>query len=345
MTATPAPATPTPAMPGPDAAPGPFARAGGWWNRFWFRPVSTTPVALVRAVYGIVVLAWAISLLPDVAAFFSDHGVDGMVREPVVIDGLLALYPSLALAVGTVLVLVAAAGALAVGWHSRLASAVVFVAIVTLQRRNPFVLNSGDALLRHIAFYLMLAPTGAALSVDRWRCARERFWSAPERSPWALRLLQIQLSVVYLSTVWDKWQGATWRDGTAVHYVWRIADLARFPVPDAVASSEFLVAASTYGTLGVEVAVAVLIWHRRTRPWVAAAGLAMHAVIAATLRVGFFSLAMGCLYVAFVPPPAADRLVDRLRRILARRTVTRPPPEIRLAGHSRSPVFVPSNPE
>lgn len=73
-----------------------------------------------------------------------------------------------------------------------------------------------------IAFYLVLAPSGAALSVDRWRRAKDRFWEFPQRAPWALRLIQVQISVVYLSTVWSKVQGTTWNDGTAVSYALRM---------------------------------------------------------------------------------------------------------------------------
>ena len=55
------------------------------------------------------------------------------------------------------------------GQWTRLAAVVVFVGIVSLERRNPFVFNSGDGLLKVIAFYMMLAPSGASLSLDRWR--------------------------------------------------------------------------------------------------------------------------------------------------------------------------------
>jgi hypothetical protein len=120
---------------------------------------------------------------------------------------------------------------LMLGQWTRVAAVVVFVGIVSLEHRNPFVFNSGDGLLRVIAFYMMLAPSGASLSLDRRRRDRSAFWEFPRRAPCALRLMQVQLSVVYLSSVWTKLGGTTWNDGTAVSYAVRLEDIERFAPP------------------------------------------------------------------------------------------------------------------
>src|SRR5207249_2816840 len=66
----------------------------------------------------------------------------------------------------------------------------------------------------------------------------------------------------------------------------------------------------------------VLVRNRRARPWVLGAGVALHLAIAYSIRVGFFTLAMFVLYIAFVPDDTAARLIlavrDRLRRVNAR---------------------------
>jgi hypothetical protein len=52
----------------------------------------------------------------------------------------------------------------------------------------------------------MFAPAGAAYSVDRW-LHRRRGKEGPEvapRSPWAPRMIQIEVSLVYLITFWNK---------------------------------------------------------------------------------------------------------------------------------------------
>jgi hypothetical protein len=217
-----------------------------------------------------------------------------------------------------VVVTLASAVSLVIGYHARVAALLVFLGVLSFERRNPFVFDSGDSLIRIIAFYLALSPSGAALSLDRWRRARERFWEMPLRTQWGLRLMQIQLSVVYLSTVWAKTRGVTWNNGTAVSYALRIKDLERFHVPTTISDSVFLSNVMTYGTLAIELAIAVLVWNRRARPWVLGLGVALHLGIEYSIRVGFFTLAMFVLYLAVVPPDAATRLIagvrDRLRR-------------------------------
>jgi hypothetical protein len=208
--------------------------------------------------------------------------------------------------------------ALVVGYHTRLAAVVVFVGMLSFQRRDPYVFNSGDGLVRLIAFYLMLAPAGAALSIDRWRRARDRFWEFPARAPWALRLIQVQLSVVYLSTLWLKLQGTTWNNGTAVSYAQRITDLARFPLPPFVFHSATISNVATWGTLVVEASVPILIWNRRLRPYVAVVGISLHLAIDYSIRVGFFSMAMIALYISFLDPQWASQRLLVLRAALER---------------------------
>jgi Vitamin K-dependent gamma-carboxylase len=280
------------------------------WQRFWFEPQETSTLALVRIAFGTVVLAWTVTLAHDGTSFFTGTGIlpsPDYEGAPSATWGLLELWDS-RLAVGLLLgVLTLASICLIVGQYTRLAAAVVFVGIVSFERRNPFVFNSGDGLLKVIAFYMMLAPSGASLSLDRWRRARSAFWEFPRRAPWALRLMQVQLSIVYLATVWTKLSGTTWNDGTAISYALRLEDLARFEPTDSLTSSELLVNLLTYGTLAIEAAIGILVWNRALRPWVLGLGLLLHVGIDLTLRVGFFSYAILVLYLAFLPPEAVSK--------------------------------------
>jgi hypothetical protein len=210
------------------------------------------------------------------------------------------------------------------GAWTRIAAAVVFVGLMSFERRNPFVLNSGDQLLRAIAVYLVLAPSGVALSVDRWRRAKHRFWEFPQRAPWTLRLIQIQISILYISTVWAKVRGTTWNDGTATSYALRIEDIARFPVPDFIAESLLLVNLFTFGTLALELSLGVLIWNRALRPYVIAMGVLLHLSIEYQIRVGFFGAAIFTGYLAFVPPARMDAVVLLVRDRLGRRGAEAP---------------------
>ena len=295
------------------------------WDRFWFEPQPTSTLALFRIAFGLLVLVWALALLPDLLTFF---GRDGIVPRSPDFDalerpwswGLLNGSPSDTAVIAVYVALVLAALCVVAGFRTRLGAAIVFLAVLALERRNPYVFNAGDTLIRLMALYLLLSPAGASLSVDRLRRARERFWEFPARAPWALRLIQIQLSVIYLATVWEKLQGETWKDGTAVSYALRTDDIQRIALPHALVDSPLVSGVLTYGTLATELAVGVLIWSRRARPFVIVPGILLHLFIDATLTAGLFSAAMLTAYIAFVPPETATRLILATRdRILRRR--------------------------
>jgi vitamin K-dependent gamma-carboxylase-like protein len=293
------------------------------WERFWFEPTSVATTAVVRIAFGLVAFGWTASLAPDLMSFFGRRGLLPTqppnrfwigVLSPAAPDW--AVYTTWA-------VLLIAAACLVVGYHSRLASVIVFIGILSFERRNPFIFNAGDVLVRNLAFYVMLAPTGAALSLDAWRRARDKLWEFPKRAPWAMRLIQIQLSVVYFATVWAKVRGNDWNDGTAVSYALRLDDLARFHVPTFISTNQVVSNLATFGTLAIELSIAFLVWNRKARPWVLAAGVAMHLAIAINIMIGFFSMAMFVAYLSFVPPETMERILAwiaaRLRSSRSRR--------------------------
>jgi hypothetical protein len=293
------------------------------WERFWFKPEATSSLALLRIGFGVIALGWTIALAPDLDAFFSHSGLLAGQPKAGGAWGLLAVFHSDGAVQVLFAVLLVSCLALIVGYQTRLAAVLVFVGILSFERRNPYVFNTGDGLLRLIAFYLMLAPAGASLSVDRWRQARERFWEFPLRAPWALRLLQIQLSVLYIAGLWVKLQGTTWNNGTAVSYSMRISDLTRFPMPGFLTHSALLANLMTYGTVAVELSIPILVWNRRLRPWVLLVGVGLHLGIEYSIRVGFFSLAMLTLYLSFLNPAWAQARLLSLRGALERRRARR----------------------
>src|SRR4051794_32397402 len=278
------------------------------WNRFWFAPTSTATLALLRVAIGILSLAWGLSLTRDVLTFLASDGIQP--RQPPFRDvvgpwhtwGLLEFIGGKAVIILLLVILIVASISLTIGFLTRVAAILVVVGLVSLQRRNPFVFNSGDALLRDLAFYLALAPSGAAYSVDRWLRARESFWKAPARAAWPLRLFQIQFTIVYLAAVWGKVRGTTWNDGTAVSYALRIADYVRLPVPSFITTNLLISNVLTTGTVAIELALAILVWNRKLRPWVLLLGVTLHLGIEYSMRVGFYSLAILAAYLAFVPP-------------------------------------------
>jgi len=309
----------------------PLSDFGAAWQRFWFAPQPTSTLALFRIGFGVLATAWTATLAPNL---FSLYGPDGVLPEPP--DGasgswsVLDWWPSSTTVLILFVVTLVAAICVTFGLFSRVAAAVLLIGIISFEQRNLPATNSGDGLVRNLALFCALSPCGAALSVDRWLRFRDRFWEFPARAPWALRLVQIQVSVGYLTAVWDKAGDAKWRDGTAVAYALRIEDIHRLPTPAFITHSVVLTELLTYGTLVLELSLAVLVWNRALRPWVLLLGITLHLGIDASIMVGFFSYAMLCAYIAFVPHETATRLVLRGRDWSRRRRAlvdTPPTPE------------------
>jgi hypothetical protein len=292
------------------------------WNTFWFEPASTAPLVVFRIAFGVLTLAWSLSVLPDLTAFYTKKGL--LPHQPTFSGhlwgawGLLGIFTSKGAVVAVVVVMIVASVCMIFGVFSQLAAALLFLGLMSLERRNPFVNNSGDGLVRILAFYLIFAPTAAALSLTQLARDRKRFWTIPRRAPWALRLLQIQFSVIYFMAVWTKVRGTTWNTGTAVSYALRITDLERFPVPSFVTHSLVISNVLSYGTLVIELALAILVWNRRLRPWVLLLGLSLHLGIEYSIRVGFYGLAIMAMYLLWLPPARLEAAVLAARRAVAR---------------------------
>jgi len=275
------------------------------FRKWAFDPVDTAPMAALRVACGLLVLGWTISFLPDVSAFLSD---DGLTSGPSGGSrGWWTIWfgsPWLFLAP-----LALAAVALVVGWHTRVVSVLVALLLLVIQRRDVYVLNSGDLLLRELAFYVALMPAGECFSLD----ARRR-GTVAKRAPWGLRLLQMQVSLIYLFSVVAKLHGDSWQNGTAVGKAVQLQDLQRLVLPHALATSVTFSALATYGTLVIEGALVFGLWLPRMRWWVMAAGVSIHLGIEATLLIGWFSLTVISCYLAFVPAEVLRAGKSRLMR-------------------------------
>lgn len=275
------------------------------------RPAWT--VAIARIGFGLILLAWTLSLMFDADAFLTDDAV--VPNELVSGSGWRWIEVGTTGSVWLALVaLTVAAIAVLVGFRPTIALVLSFVLLVALQRRNPLILNSGDLLLRDLALLLAFCPTGAALSVDRWRRhGRAALRTAPLIAPWGLRLVQFQVMVVYFFAFWSK-SGDLWRNGTAVSTALRLDDLARFDTPDWLVGDVLLVALLTWGALAVELALALLLWCKPLRPILIGLGVALHVFIDVFLLVGFFGLLMLVGLSTFLDAETLDRRIRNTSR-------------------------------
>lgn len=270
------------------------------WRTFWFSTEPAYTLGIVRIAFGALALLWSFEIGVNLHDKF---GVNGIVPEPPTYPylwGVFYAWPGdTTLVVGWIVLMVASL-ALIVGWHTKPAAVLLFVMIMSFERRNPWISNSGDGLIRILSLYLALSPCGAALSLDQRRHFGS-FWSAQDTKVWPLRLMQVQISIIYIATVVAKLHGDTWQHGSAVSYILRLDDMLILRAPGWMTTSPLIGNALTWGTLLIEFGVGVFVWNKRWRTKVLLAGVFLHVTILVTMVVGFFSLAMFVLYLSFVP--------------------------------------------
>lgn len=294
-------------------------RLGEAWRRFWHTPAESSTLTLFRVALGFVVLCWSLSLGLDLEAFYSERGLLPSPEYPTYRVALFRWLDGDA-AIGVVyLVLLGSSLAVTLGRGFRIAAILMWLSVCSFQFDNPYVLNGGDVLIRvlcaYLALYALLTPNsgGAGLASV---VARERSTSFPVEPTWMLRLVQVQLTLIYLFSVIDKFRGDTWLNGTATAWALQLVEFQRFPVPPVFVDSLLAASLLTYGVLALECALPFLLWTRRTRRTAIGLGMGLHLSLNYALRLGFFGWIMIVAYLAFLTPAEANRALAWLRNAI-----------------------------
>lgn len=268
------------------------------YDRFLFRSCSPLTCVLVRVTYAALLIVYVGVWMLDGAKWFSDAGVmraetARLLSDPP-IESIFQWIPTTPWIVHISLaILMLQSVCLLLGIYSRFQAACIFVWLVSFQSRNPLILDGEDTVFRVFAFCLIFMPTDYAWSLGR------RWWYAPSNGidavsqAWGLRLMQTQMVLIYISAAWSKFLGETWRDGSALFYVYQMDDLfGRGPLPMSLLESEFLVRAATWSVLAVESILPIALCFRPTRLIAVCVGIALHLSMEYTMNLFLFQWIM-----------------------------------------------------
>lgn len=271
---------------------GSFAAA---WAAFWFRPAPALSLELVRAGTGLALLCTYGAAGARVLELYGPAAW-AVAPWPGPLSG--ASWPWL----GAYGVLLYASAGLAIGWRTVWVKWMALAGHLLFAHRAPALTYGLDAILANLAFVVCLAPVGRAFALD----ARGRGDAARrDTGPWGaacLRLVQLQVALMFLVAGLDKLRGGSWWGGYAVWIAVTNVTFGWIPVGWLAEHFE-VVRALTWLTLAFELAYPVLIWPLRVRPWLLAGALVLHAGFAVMLGLWAFSLAMLTAHAAFLPWP------------------------------------------
>lgn len=299
----------------------PLNRAGLAIEEWLLEPIDARVYALVRMFYGMTVFAIILEVWPVRAQLFSADGMSW--HRP---DLLFYIPLKYATSQGQVTALMAFAAVCAlcmtVGLFTR-AMAVLLYFWNFAYCAIGYPAESGyDGIARILGFLFIWAPTIRTWSLDA------RIFGPGERElpRYTLRLIQFQLAIIYVCTVWLKAPDAYWRNGELMSYfmmsmysrfqTWHWAEWGRAS------------ALMSWGTLFAETAIPIcMLINPRLRRFGFLMGLGLHGGIAVTSTIGMFSFAMVPLYLAFLQREDIDDLIALFARFRKAPEAKSAPPE------------------
>ncbi len=291
------------------------------WNAFWFTAADPATLAAIRICAGAMLfythLVWSL----DLQAFF---GPDGWLPPDLMADLQEGRYvwshfwfvESPALMWTVHLFGLAVFASLTVGFCSRAMSVLAYlIAVSYVNRILPGAFFGLDKINCMLAMYLIIGPSGACYSVDRWLARRRAGGCLDPPTPSvaanvAVRMIQLHMCIIYLFAGLEKLQGVHWWDGTAVWMSVANSEYQTFDLTG-LAHHPTLVALLTHVTVFWELFYCALIWHPLTRPITLLGAVCVHGGIALGLGMITFGLVMLIGNMAFLPPWFVRTVVDR----------------------------------
>jgi hypothetical protein len=283
---------------------------------------DATVLGMLRAAVGLllVVQVWGNRRAFD-GGYFGD-----VFHLPLVPE---ALVPSYSVYVTLKLAALAGGMLAMIGFHGRwglLISASIGLFFLLANRLDYH--NNRFALLL-VAFLTAFMPCDRSMLL-----LRDRFLTVPAAGragpTFAVTLLRLTVSAVYLSSGGGKLLDPDWRGGQTMllRFTRGFAELTeRFgALPEmlaALASSPLVASIASKSAITLELFLAVALWVPKVRPLALYAGALFHLSIELSARVELFSCVMAAAYVAFVVPEVRERVVEldpttRMGRFVAR---------------------------
>lgn len=281
------------------------------FDHFLFEGCDPRVCSLIRILYGGLLVIYTMIWMIDANLWFTGSGVmtaatayaAGLGPRP----SLFFWLPSTPAVIHVALVILfVQACLLMLGCWSRIQVVCIFIWLVSFQHRNHEICDGEDTVFRLFSFLMIWMPLD-----HRWSLLRAWFRGPPSQATaehaWALRLVQFEMSAIYLSTAYWKLTGSQWRDGTALYYVAQMQDVfGRGWFPTGLFELVWFVKLSTWGVLIGEIVLPFALWLRPTRRWAIALGMGLHLAIEYSMNLLLFEWIMMVGLLSFVRLPSGQ---------------------------------------
>jgi hypothetical protein len=340
------------------APPSLFADGVRSWDRFWFTPMDPTTICFIRLLSGALAFYVCLTYSWGLFSYVGPHGwVDGRLNAFVLNDLEFHAPPtewngsSTPVAQGqskwSIFFLVDDPGWIiaihsfflvcmllyAVGLWCPYSGPLCWLGSMSYVQRAWATVYGVDTMLLIILAYLLIAPTGAVFSMDRWlavRRARRLGLPAPAIAPsiranFAIRLIQIHFCMIYFASGTSKLLGAMWWNATAMNQVLLNPLFTPMDSPPYYNTMKLLAGSrwvwelfTTLGnlfTLWMELSFIFLVWDRRWRWLLVIGSVLLHTGIGLLMGLTTFSIAMLIMVSSFMSPESVRLVVGEYTAI------------------------------
>lgn len=293
------------------------------WVRDMFG-IDLRSIALFRICLGTILIIDLFIRTADLGVFYTDAGV--LPRADLLADFQRSdwLYSLHLMSGGAVfqllLFLVAgvAAACMMLGYRTKTAALISFILLCSLQNRNPFILQGGDALLRVMHFWALFLPLGLRWSFD----ARNRKLAPPVgvdlRRPnlvvsIASAAILFQVAFMYWFTAGLKSDPIWWRDGLGIYFALNV-DQFTTPLGQWVLQHEWLHRSLSVVTYFLEAFGPLFAFIPWKNAWFRIGTVATFVIfhwlgIRLTMELGLFQWTCAVIWLLFLPGLFWNKLV------------------------------------
>jgi len=317
-----------------------------WIERWLLEPVDARVYAMVRITYGIMALGIVFELWSLRDAFFTEQGMS--YHRPDLLFYIVLKWVRSSAGVTALMVVAGVASTMVIfGLFTRAALFFLYFWNFAYCAIGYPAEAGYDGIERIVGFLLLLGPPmrtwsleariGARAPADSW--VRKIYGPRGDTEPrYTLRLMQWQLAIIYIATVWLKAPDNYWRSGELMAY-FMMSMYSNFPFTAWAWLGKTSVLMTWY-TLIAETTIPFALMlagsDRFFRRLAFLLGLGLHGGIAVTSTIGMFSLSMIPLYAAFLMPEDIDDVAALLARLRRRSSASSPIAEPTAASVAKS---------
>ncbi|MEK2645489.1 HTTM domain-containing protein [Bdellovibrio sp. BCCA] len=281
------------------------------WDQFWFAPRNLLGLAFMRVLLcGTMFYMYAVRLLN--LDYYNDNG---WMPRSMALEALPELYrplflwsfwpDSLNLVIHVLLVVLLLL--LTVGIGGRWIMWIAWIIDMGFIQRNYSVNFGADIIAALFLFYMSFSQSCERLSVLNLLRKKTDFKFSDTLSSVMIRMMQVQICVIYAYTGWEKLKGGSWWDGTAL---WSVMANPQMTTMDFsfLRSVPWSIPVIAYLTIIFEIYFPAMVAWPKTRNLWLLLGLFFHAGIGIFMGLGPFATTMVSTYFLFLNPLILERI-------------------------------------